>query len=114
MRNYVQEGEALTIAAPYALTSGQGALVGSLFGVATSDAANGADVIIAVDGVFDITALSTDTTTVGLKVYWDNGNRRITTTASTHLCVGVATTVKASGETTARVKLIPGMDKAAP
>ncbi len=114
MRNYVSEGEAIVVAAPYAVTSGQGVLVGSLFGVAAADAANGADVVIATSGVYDITALSTDTTTVGVKLYWDNSNRRLTTTASTHVCVGYATAVKASGDTTARVKLVLGADKAAP
>ena len=112
MRNYVSEGEAIQVAAPYAVTSGQGVLVGALFGVAATDAANGADVVIATSGIFDITALSTDTATVGTKMYWDNGNRRLTTTASTFVCVGVTTAAKANGDTTARVKLSLGFDKA--
>lgn len=112
MRNYVSEGEAIQVAAPYAVTSGQGVLVGALFGVATADAANGADVVITTSGIHDITALSTDTATVGAKLYWDNGNRRLTTTASTHICAGVATAAKGSGDTTARIKLALGFDKA--
>jgi predicted RecA/RadA family phage recombinase len=112
MRNYVSEGDAIEVAAPYAVTSGQGVLVGALFGVATADAANGANVVISTSGIFDITALSTDTATVGAKLYWDNTNRRLTTTASTHICAGVATAAKAAAETTARVKLALGFDKA--
>ena len=113
MRNYVFEGEALTVTAPYAVTSGQGVLVGAaLFGVAAADAAISTDVVIATDGVFDITALSTDTAAVGAKLYWDNTNRRLTTTASTHICAGVAVASKGSGDTTARIKLALGFDKA--
>lgn len=37
MKNFVMEGKTLTLTAPYALTSGQGLLVGSLFGVASGD-----------------------------------------------------------------------------
>jgi predicted RecA/RadA family phage recombinase len=113
MRNYVSEGEVITAAAPYALTSGQGVLVGAaLFGVAAHDAANGAEVAIATSGVYDITALSTDTAAVGAKLFWDNTNRRLTTTASTHICAGFAVAAKASGDTTARIKLVLGYDKA--
>ncbi len=37
MKNYVQKGETLTLAAPYAVSSGAGALVGAIFGVAAAD-----------------------------------------------------------------------------
>ena len=39
MRNFIQLGNTVVVPAPYALTSGQGAKVGQLFGVATNDAA---------------------------------------------------------------------------
>jgi predicted RecA/RadA family phage recombinase len=105
MKNYVQAGENLTVPAPYALTSGQGALVGSLFGIAAADAANGADVVLVTEGVFDITALTTDTGAVGTKVYWDNTNKRITTTATSNQLVGVLAAAKGGSDTTARVYL---------
>ena len=105
MKNYKQAGDIITVAAPYALASGDGALVGSLFGVATNAAANGASVELKTTGVFDLTALSTDTGTVGTKVYWDNTNKRITTTASGNSLVGVITVAKANGDATASVRL---------
>ena len=37
MKNYVQPGATLTLTAPYAVVSGDGLLVGSIFGVATTD-----------------------------------------------------------------------------
>jgi predicted RecA/RadA family phage recombinase len=106
MRNYVQEGATVTAAAPYALTAGQAALVGAaLFGVASNDAGNGATVELLTEGVFDITALTTDTCSVGAVLYWDNSNRRLTTTATGNLYVGVALAAKGNGDTTARIRL---------
>ena len=44
MRNYIQPGHAITLAAPYDVVSGAGLLVGSIFGVASHDALSGAEV----------------------------------------------------------------------
>ena len=54
MRNYIQKGETLTLAAPYAVSSGGGALIGSIFGVAANDYANGEEGEFQVAGVFDL------------------------------------------------------------
>jgi predicted RecA/RadA family phage recombinase len=105
MKNYVQEGDILTLTAPYAVTSGDGFLVGSIFAIASTTAASGATVEGVREGVFSVTALSTDTFTVGAKVYWDNTNKRCTSTASGNTLIGVATVVKASGATTVTVLL---------
>lgn len=105
MKNFVQPGETVTVAAPYAVNSGDGVLVGALFGVATNAAASGADVEIKTEGVVDINALSTDVIAQGAKAYWDNGNRRITGTVGSNTLVGAVTVAKASGATTARVYL---------
>lgn len=105
MKNYVQSGDYITVTAPYGVTSGQGVLVGSLFGVATCDAANGANVDIMPEGVFDITALTADTGAVGTKMYWDNANRRLTVTSAGNTLVGCLTAAKGGSDTTARVYL---------
>ena len=107
MKNFVQCGDIVTVTAPYALTSGQGCQVGTaLFGVATNDAANGATTAeLKTTGVFDITALGTDTGAAGARMYWDNTNKRLTTTSTSNLFVGVLTAAKGNGDTTARVRL---------
>ncbi len=106
MKNYVQPGVNLTLTAPYDLAAGDGALVGTnLFVVAGNAAANGAGFEGVTEGVFDITALSTDTASVGAYLYWDNTNKRLTTTSSGNTKVGVAVKAKANGDTTARVRL---------
>lgn len=105
MRNYVQSGDTLPFTAPYALLSGDGLQVGTLFAVAANAAANAAQVEGKLTGVFDITALSTDTGAVGTKVYWDNTNRRVTVTAGSNMFIGALAGAKANGEATARVRL---------
>lgn len=103
MKNFVQEGEILTFTAPYAVNSGDGFLVGTIFAVATTTAANGATVEGKVEGVFDLTTLGTDTPSAGTKAYWDNTNKRVTTTVGTNTPIGAFVTAKASGVTVGRV-----------
>ena len=105
MKNFVAVGDILSLAAPYAVTAGDGFLVGSLFVVAATTAANGAAVEGLTEGVFDLAALSTDTAAIGVKLYWDNTNKRLTVTATGNTLVGVAAAAKANGDSTARVYL---------
>jgi len=105
MKNFVQPGDTLTLTAPYDVASGAGMLVGLIFAVAAFTALSGAQVEGVTKGVFDLTALSTDTATVGAAIYWDNTNKRCTTSSSGNTKIGVATAVKANGAATVRVRL---------
>lgn len=106
MKNYVADGDVLTLTAPYAVLSGEGAQVGTnIFGIATADVANAASGEFKTRGVFDIKALGTDTGTAGTIWYWDNTNKRVTTTSTANLKIGVGCNTKSNGETTARVRL---------
>jgi predicted RecA/RadA family phage recombinase len=107
MKNYVQPGNTLTLTAPYAVTSGDGLLVGSIFGVAAGDAASGATVEAALTGVFDLTKIGSQAWTVGAKVYWDDTNKRCTTVATDNTLIGVAVEAVAggAGDTIGRVRL---------
>ena len=105
MKNFVQTSDIVTVPAPYAITSGQAALVGGLFGVAATDAANGANVELMREGVFDITALTADTGAVGAKMYWDVANKRLTVTSAGNTLVGCLTAAKVGTDITARVLL---------
>jgi predicted RecA/RadA family phage recombinase len=85
MRNYIQPGDSLAVAVPYAggVLAGQGLLVGALFGVAAVDGAQNAVIEAATQGVFDIAKEPALAITAGARVFWDNANRRVTTTAAT-------------------------------
>ena len=107
MKNYKQDGRVLTLAAPYALLSGAGALVGSIFGVAQTDAANGADVALVVEGVVELNKTSALAIVVGDKVYWDNAAKEVNKTASGNTAIGYAIKAAANPSPTVEVKLIP-------
>jgi predicted RecA/RadA family phage recombinase len=89
------------------VTSGDGLLVGSIFGVAAGDAANAETVEAALVGIFDLKKVGSQAWTVGAKVYWDDTNKRCTTVATDNTLVGVAVEAVASGagDTIGRVRL---------
>lgn len=107
MKNYVQPGQTLTVTAPYAVASGAGVLVGSLFGVATAAAALSATVEIETEGVFDLVKAGSQAWTVGARIYWDDTAKNCTTTAASNKLIGVAVAAVGSGagETIGRVRL---------
>lgn len=109
MKNFVQNGDVLTVTAPYALSSGQGCLVGSIFGVACSDALISTEVEIQTEGVFDLTKVGSQAWSVGDRIYWDNTARAATTAAASGanklIGVAIAAVGSGAGETTGRVRL---------
>ena len=106
-KNYVQPGNTITLTAPYAVSSGDGLLVGSIFGVAAGDAESGADVEAVLVGVFDLKKVGTQAWAAGDKVYWDDTNRQTTKTATDNTLIGVAVEAVAGGadDTIGRVRL---------
>lgn len=107
MKNFVQPSNTITLTAPYAVASGDGLLVGSIFGVAAGAAALGESVETALTGVFDLTKAGSQAWTVGAKVYWDDTNKRTTTVSTDNTAIGVAIEAVASGasDTIGRVRL---------
>ena len=107
MRNFVQPGNTITLTAPYAVASGDGLLVGSIFGVAAGSAASGDPVEAALVGVFDLKKTASQAWTVGDKVYWDNTAKEATKTTTSNTLIGVATEVVAggAGDVVGRVRL---------
>lgn len=105
MQNYVQPADRIEVAAPYALSSGGGALVGSIFGIAVTDAANGADVVLQTTGVVTHAKTAAQAWTVGALIYWDNTNKVMTTASSGNKLVGVAVAAAANPSATGTVRL---------
>lgn len=107
MKNYLFRGENITLPAPYAVTSGQGALVGSIFGVASTDAALNEDVALVRVGGFTLPKPGSQAWTRGAKVYWDNTAKNVTTTSSGNTLIGaaIAPVGSGAGETTGQVLL---------
>lgn len=107
MKNFVQPGNTITLIAPYAVASGDGLLVGSIFGVAAGTAALGETVEAALTGVFDITKIGSQAWTAGARIYWDDTNKRATNVATSNTLIGVATEAVAggAGDSIGRVRL---------
>lgn len=104
MNNYVQDGETLTLTAPYACDSGEGALVGKIFGVAAADVAAAAEGEFMTEGVFELAKLNTSVWVAGQKVYWDDTNQRCDG-AEVGPCIGTAVEAAANPTTTGIVRL---------
>ena len=105
MKNKIQNGDVLSLAAPYDRTSGQGALIGSIFGVSVTDVLSGATGQFAVESVFEINKLSTDVVSLGSKIYWDDTNKRCTVTATGNTLIGAAIEAAGNGVSTVKVRL---------
>lgn len=99
MKNYVQPGNTITLTAPYAVTSGDGLLVGSIFGVAAGNAILGDPVETAVEGVYDLKKVASQAWAAGDKIYWDNTAKQTTKTLTANTLIGVATEAVAGGAT---------------
>ncbi len=104
MKNFIQSGKTITLTAPYTVTSGAGALVGNLFGVAVDDVTNGASGEFMTEGVFDL-AKDASVFAAGSRVYWDNTNKQVTITAAGNKLIGRAIQAALTGASTGRVLL---------
>ncbi len=105
MKNFIQEGDTITLTAPYAVVSGDGLLVGSIFGVACGDAASGADVESMIEGAFTLKKATAQAWTQGALIYWDNAAKNCTTTVATNKLIGVAINAALSADTVGNVRL---------
>ncbi len=108
MRNMLRpEARSIPMAVPYVggILSGQGMLVGAFFGVAAMDAAQDATVECETRGEFELAKDPTQAMTAGARVFWDNTNRRLTTTATSNFQVGIVTVAALAADTTVRVML---------
>jgi predicted RecA/RadA family phage recombinase len=102
---YIQPGDVLDITAPYALTPGDGCLIGNLFGMSLDTSANGAAARIQPTGVWDIAKTAAQTFAQGALVYWDNAAKSVTSVSTGNTRIGSATQAAAGGDATARVRL---------
>lgn len=106
MKNFIQPGDTITVAAPADVLSGAGVLVGDIFGIACGTALSGADVEIKTTGVFELAKTSAQAwATVGLPIYWDASGKLLTTTASTNKFLGVNVEVAANPSGTGKIRL---------
>ena len=105
-QNFVQKGEVIpfTVPASTTIASGDGVVVGAMFGVALNPGVAADQIQVALEGVFTL-AKGSGAISVGAKVYWDAANKVITTTASGNTFAGYAYAAALSGDTQLNVIL---------
>lgn len=104
-RNHIADGEHFDYTAPGAVASGDVVLMGATVGVSLNTLATGQVGAVKVTGVFSVPKLSTDTMAQGALLYWDNTNKRMTTTASGNTLAGRAYAAAGNGATTVQALL---------
>jgi predicted RecA/RadA family phage recombinase len=87
------------------VTSGQGVLVGNLFGVAATTAADGDNVEIATVGVYEPPKLVSAVIAAGARVAWDDTAKQVVLPGTGMAPIGIATLAAGNGAATARVRL---------
>ena len=107
MKNYVSKGDYLTFTSGATIASGAAVQLGSIFGIATGDIANGAKGTIALTGVYTLTKAPSQSWSVGDKVYWDSTNWYATKTTTGNTLIGAAVEAVGggAGDTTGKVRL---------
>ena len=85
------------------MLSGAGVLIGSLFGVASGDAASGAEVMLNTTGVYDLPKQTGQAWTAGQLLYWSGTN--VTNVVATNKLIGCAARAELSGATVGRIRL---------
>jgi predicted RecA/RadA family phage recombinase len=106
MKNYIQKGDVISVAAPYDVAAGACAQIGGLFGVAITAALSGAAVELLREGVFTLAKTSAQAWAIGDKLYWDNSNKVVSNVpGGGRLFIGYALAVADNPSSTGSVLL---------
>lgn len=107
-KNKIADGEVLTMIAPSGgVVSGSGYKIGDVFGVAAVTAAAGAEFALDLEGVYPLPKAATITPAPGVKLYWDDTAKNVTTTVTANTLIGAHAGKVAAGaaDATIRVRL---------
>lgn len=115
MRNFTAPGDRLTFTAAADISSGDGVLVGQIFGVVTGDVASGEQGTLSLTGVYSLPKATGQAWAAGDPIYWDASAGECTTDPDAATLIGAATAVALAGDTSGTVRLngIAGAGKVA-
>ena len=106
MKNFIQNGASITMPAPAGgVTSGDGVIIGSIFGVSSSTAAEGEAVSIATVGVYALPKAISTSFASGGAVSFDISTRRCVGPGSGKYPIGAAIEAAGNGASAVKVRL---------
>jgi predicted RecA/RadA family phage recombinase len=106
MRNFIKEGEVLTLTPSSNVAAGAGFMFGAgLFGVALSAVAANTPGEFITEGVVDIAKTSALAISVGDRLFWNAAGSVVNTTSAAQVCVGVAVAAAVNPSATVQIKL---------
>jgi predicted RecA/RadA family phage recombinase len=106
MKNFIQNGHMISVTAPAGgVASGQGIVVGNLFGVAAKAAVEGEGVEIATTGVYELPKAPATVIGQGARVAWDDAAKQVVLPGAGLYPIGVAVLAAGNGATVVRVRL---------
>ncbi|MGY6634222.1 MAG: DUF2190 family protein [Alkalilacustris sp.] len=106
MKTYIQNGHVITVPTPAGgIASGEGLIVGSIFGIAAYSAAEGDPLELATTGVYKLPKASAAVLTVGARVAWDNTARQVHTPGAGRFPIGIAAEAAGNGIPSVAVRL---------
>lgn len=109
MKNMVSEGKCIQHVLDATKSSGQGTIVGSLFGVCISDGVSGDEIGLTVEGIYNMPAATGDTFAVGAIVGYDEAGDEATAATLGDKDVAICTKAKLVGELSVEVKIVHGL-----
>jgi predicted RecA/RadA family phage recombinase len=105
-QNFLHSGLMMPFTAPSGgVVAGTPYLIGSLLVIAQETVAAGASFDGLTTGVFVLPKATGQAWTEGLKLYWDNTAKNVTSTVGSNTLVGVAAVAAASADTTGKVRI---------
>jgi len=106
MKTFIQNGDVITIPAPTGgIASGDGVLVGNLFGVAAATVPEGEPAEVATTGVYTLPKAASAVLVLGARVSWDNAAKAVMTPGTGRYPIGIAAEDAGNGATTIAVRL---------
>lgn len=106
---YISNGDLIDYTPSSNVSAGDIVVESELVGQVPNDILSGELGSLRIEGVINAPKLSSDVVAIGDVLYWDAGNTRCTTTASTHNIIGKAVEAAGNGVTDVRLKLTPQM-----
>lgn len=106
MKTYIQNGKAITVPTPAGgIASGDGLVVGSVFGIAAYSATEGDPLELATTGIYTLPKASAAVLAIGARVAWDNTAKQVNTPGTGRFPIGVAVEAAGGGVTGVAVRL---------